>query len=135
MVEPADPRGPERRRVAYADDDEALLFLLRRQLELRGWRVTTFARGEELVDALRARPACFDLVITDLHMPGMSGLDVARAALDLEPRLAVVLFTGHDSEFVRERALAEGIREVVRKPDAAEDFDVVVAALVAHAPS
>ncbi|MEZ5706904.1 MAG: ATP-binding protein [Burkholderiaceae bacterium] len=77
---------PPRRHVLYLDDDDTLVFLVRRLLERRGFVVTSFTDQNEAIDAVRARPDAFDLLMTDFNMPGMSGLDVAKAVLAINPR-------------------------------------------------
>ena len=62
-------------RILYLDDEEPLVFLMRRMLEHLGYRVAGFTRSDEALAAFNAAPAEFDLVMTDMSMPGMSGVD------------------------------------------------------------
>ena len=79
------------RHIIYLDDDEALVFLVKRLLERRGYRVSAFGNQRAALDALRADPAAVDLMLTDYNMPGMSGLDVARVALTIHADLPVAI--------------------------------------------
>lgn len=109
-------------RVLYLDDDESLVFLVERLLERRGVRVSAFTDQLSALEALRADPARFDLVVTDYNMPGMSGLDVAREVRAIRADLPVAVASGFVDEALRTQAGAAGVREVVFKADVAEDL-------------
>jgi len=125
----ADAPTTEPRHILYLDDDDTLVFLVRRLLERRGYRVTTFTDQAEAIDAVRANPQAFDLLLTDFNMPGMSGLDVAKAVLALSPSLPVAVASGYITDELQAQALDAGVREVVFKTDAVEAFCEVVARL------
>ncbi len=108
--------------ILYLDDDEALVFLIRRLLERRGFRISGYTDQQEALAALRADPAGFDLVVTDYNMPGMSGLDVARAVRAIRADLPVAVASGFVDEALRAQAGAAGVRELIFKADAAEDL-------------
>ena len=116
--------------ILYLDDDDTLVFLVRRLLQRRGYTVTAFTDQQEAIEAVRAQPDTFDLFMTDFNMPGMSGLDVARAVLAISPSLPVAVASGYITDELQAEAVAAGVREVVFKTDAVEDFCGVVARLV-----
>ena len=116
--------------VLYLDDDDTLVFLVRRLLERRGFRVTAFTSQSDAIEAVRADPQAFDLLLTDYNMPGMSGLDVARTVLALQPSLTVAVASGYITDEMQAEAKAAGVREVVFKTDAVETFCEVVSRLV-----
>ncbi|MGC4367873.1 hybrid sensor histidine kinase/response regulator [Hydrogenophaga sp. R2] len=116
--------------VLYLDDDDTLVFLVRRLLERRGFRVTAFTAQNDAIEAVRAAPGQFDLLLTDFNMPGMSGLEVARAVLAIEPSLTVAVASGYITDEMQAEARAAGVREVVFKTDAVETFCEVVSRLV-----
>ena len=118
------------RHILYLDDDDTLVFLVRRLLERRGYRVTAFTDQAQAIDAVRENPEGFDLLMTDYNMPGMSGLDVAKAVLALSPALPVAVASGYITDELQSQALAAGVREVVFKTDAVETFCEVVSRLV-----
>lgn len=120
--------------VLYLDDDDTLVFLVRRLLERRGYRVTGMLSQDEAIQAVRDNPNGFDLLLTDYNMPGMSGLDVARAVLAINPALPVAVASGYITDELQADALAAGVREVVFKTDAVEAFCEVVARLVRSEP-
>ena len=116
--------------VLYLDDDDTLVFLVRRLLQRRGYEVSAFCDQKEAIDAVRANPQGFDLLLTDYNMPGMSGIDVAREVLAINPRLTVAVASGYINEELEQKAAAVGVREVVFKTDAIESFCDVVQRLV-----
>ncbi len=116
--------------ILYLDDDDTLVFLVRRLLERRGYRVTALSVQADALAALRDQPGEFALLLTDYNMPGMSGLEVAREALALDPRLPVAVASGYITDELQAEARAAGVREVVFKTDAVEQFCEIVARLV-----
>lgn len=117
--------------ILYLDDDETLVFLVSRLLERRGYRVAAFVQQEQAIAAVRTDPEAYALLLTDFNMPGMSGLDVAREALAISPRLNVAVASGYITEELQAEAQAIGVREVIFKTDAVEDFCDVVGRLIA----
>jgi two-component system cell cycle sensor histidine kinase/response regulator CckA len=109
-------------RILYLDDDEALVFLVTRMLERRGYRVTGLSDQKQALDLVRGSEHAFDLVITDYNMPGMSGLDFAREARRIRPDLTVALITGYITEGLQKEAADSGVTEVLFKPNVVEEF-------------
>lgn len=126
----ADAPPADQPHILYLDDDDTLVFLVRRLLERRGYRVTSFTDQQLAVKAVREQPEAFQLLLTDYNMPGMSGLDVARAVLAINPKLPVAVASGYITDELQAEAKTAGVREVVFKTDAVEAFCEVVARLV-----
>ena len=112
---PAAPAPGHGEQVLYVDDDPVLAITVESLLQRAGWRVHTCAGGAEALALLQADPAAFDLVVTDYNMPGMSGLDLAAALLELRADLPVVVTSGHVSEELLARADALQVRHVMLK--------------------
>ncbi len=101
-------------RILIVDDEEELVSALRERLNLRGFQaqgVTTGAAALELIEE-----AAFDVVLLDIKMPGLGGLEVIRQIKDLRPRLQVVLLTGHGSVKSVEEGMALGAFDYLMKP-------------------
>jgi CheY-like chemotaxis protein len=132
---PAPAPSPQGRgqQVLYLDDDESLVLLVKRTLERNGYRVAGYTDSAEALRALAADPGRFDLVVTDYSMPGMSGLDVAREVARIRPGLPVAVTTGYITDELRERAPQAGVRELIYKPDSAEDLCETVQRLLEKA--
>jgi PAS domain S-box-containing protein len=107
--------------LLYVDDEPALVRVTERLLDRIGYRVTGFTEVADALAALRADPAQFDAVLTDLNMPRSSGLDVIREVLRLRPDMPIALMSGFATDEMEEHALALGCREVIRKPVSIED--------------
>jgi two-component system, cell cycle sensor histidine kinase and response regulator CckA len=113
-------------RILYLDDEEPLVFIVKRMLERLGHRVSGFTRPHEALAALDATPDGFDLVITDMSMPGMSGIEFTKAALAAHPGTFIVIASGYVDERETEKALAAGVRHVIRKPNTLDEMKQMV---------
>jgi len=87
--------GGEVERLLLVDDEEALVELVSLSLADLGYRVTCFTDPEKALAAFRSRPGDFDAVVSDLAMPQMSGLELARSLLEIRPDLPIVLASGY----------------------------------------
>ena len=120
-------------RILYLDDEEPLVFLMRRMLEHLGHRISAFTRAEDALAAFKETPDEFDLVLTDMSMPGMSGIEFAQSVLALRPGTLVVIATGHLQNKDIEKARAAGVREVIQKPNTLDEMARTVNRLLSQA--
>lgn len=120
------------RRVMYIDDEEALVYLMTRVLQKSGYQVAGFSDAEQALQALRERPRDFDVVVTDLSMPGMSGFHVARAIQEIRRELPVVVTSGYVRAEDRDTAREVGVRDLVLKPDTVEELARVLEKVFEH---
>jgi CheY-like chemotaxis protein len=109
-------------RVMYVDDDEALVFLVKRLLTRKGYAVTTFTNPKEALASLRANPQQYDLLVTDFNMPGYSGLDLLRDVRAIRPSLPVALASGYVTSDIERDALAAGARALIHKPNDVDEL-------------
>ncbi len=107
-------RGTER--VLFVDDEDHLVDVMGQVLSALGYRVTTVRQGLRALQMFRDNPGDFDLVITDMTMPDMTGADLAREILRLRPDMPVILCTGYSELISEEEALQMGIRRFLMKP-------------------
>ena len=82
--------------VLFVDDEEVLVELTKEFLELMGYVVTAHTSGQKALEEFTQTPNEFDFLITDLTMPGMSGLELIKAVTDVRPDLPVLLCTGYN---------------------------------------
>jgi PAS domain S-box-containing protein len=127
------PTRGEGQRVLYVDDEEALVYLTSRVLERMGYEVVGFSDPVAALETFRENPAGFDVVVTDLSMPGMSGFHFARALLQLRPDLAVLMTSGYVRPEDREEARALGVRELILKPDTIDELGLALARVLNQA--
>ena len=97
-----------------------------------GYEVTGFTDPREAIDALHQRVSEFDLVITDLNMPLISGVDLAVSCLQLRPGSPVILVSDFIEETIREEARSLGIRETLAKPFTAQSLAEAVHRVLAQ---
>lgn len=115
-------------RILVVDDEEGLRQSLAANLELEGYEVVEAENGLRAIELVREGD--FDLVITDIRMPGIDGLDTFRELRKIKPGLAVVMMTAFSLERLVAEALSEGVYTVVTKPfDIARIIDLIARAL------
>jgi DNA-binding NtrC family response regulator len=119
-------------RVMYVDDDEALVFLVKRVLTRKGYQVTTFTDPRQALATLQADSKCFDLMVTDYNMPGYSGVDLLRDVMALRPDLPVALASGYVTPDIEKEALAAGARALIHKPNDVDEMCATVQRLLAE---
>jgi len=107
-------RGSER--ILLVEDEELVIQMLEQTLEDIGYHVTPRTSSVEALKAFEARPDRFDLVITDMTMPNMTGAELAPRLLEIRPDIPIILCTGFNEMIDEKRAKAIGIREYVMKP-------------------
>jgi PAS domain S-box-containing protein len=129
----ADARG-HGEHVLYVDDEEALVYMTSRILERLGYRVTGFTDALQALEAFRARSADFDAVVTDLSMPGLPGLELARAIRRLRPDIPIVFTSGYvrpeDVPALHDLAPAD----LLLKPNTVTDLGPTLHRLLARHP-
>ena len=103
-------------RILLVDDEKPLTLLGQSALKDLGYAVTAASNAMEALELLRDNPDAFDLVITDLTMPGLTGFDFARQLLKAKPGLPIILMTGYSASLTAERVRALGLRELLLKP-------------------
>ena len=111
-------------RVLIVDDEIDVLELCERILQVKGYEVRTAHNGYEAVDL--AQDEQFDLLLTDIKMPGMSGLEIARALRKFDPGVICIAMTGYGTIDMVLEALKLGIDEFILKPFTPEELSVTV---------
>ena len=114
--------------ILLTEDDDAVRAFVARALSSDGHTVVETCDGEEGFDALRARAGDFDLVLSDIQMPFMDGIELARLVGQFYPNLPVVLMTGYADQ--RERAQGVNALDVVSKPFSLADIRNAVSSIL-----
>jgi DNA-binding NtrC family response regulator len=104
------------KKMLIVDDEETLTYSLYQSfiLEKKDYEVVTAASGEEASKKLAISP--YDLVITDISMPGMSGLELLSYIKEKYPKTEVIVITAYGSEEKKEESLQKGARYYIEKP-------------------
>jgi len=121
---PAEQATPES--VLLVEDDPATRGLLARHLRNCGYEVTALESAEQVVINAKERSAPYDVVISDVHLPGMSGIDLASFLLMQRPTQAIVLVTGDPDEALARDALSRGPVSYLLKPFELFELDAAV---------
>lgn len=100
--------------ILVVDDDRDNLGLIKHILELEGVEVHCASSGEEALPKITERT--FSLMITDLNMPGMNGLELSRKALEISPQMPIIMISGDISPEITRLAMEIGISKILAKP-------------------
>ncbi|PID77761.1 MAG: response regulator [Deltaproteobacteria bacterium] len=103
-----------KKRILLVDDEKEFVNTLGQRLELRGYQVKTAESGEECLDFYQ--PEMFDIVVLDLMMPGMNGIEVLSRLKRIEKEIPVILLTGHGSTKEGEEGIKMGAADYLMKP-------------------
>jgi CheY-like chemotaxis protein len=114
------PTGAET--VLVVDDEKFLTDMTQQMLERLGYRVETRTSPLEAIEAFSVNPGRYDALITDMTMPQMNGLSLAKRLLEIRPDLPILLCTGFSDQANEEKARTAGIREFAFKPLALNDL-------------
>jgi len=114
IAEESIPTGTER--ILFVDDEPALVKIGKQMLESLGYKVTGRTSSIEALGLFKAKADSFDLVITDMTMPNMTGDELARELIRIKPGIPVILCTGYSARINPQQAAAMGIRAFVLKP-------------------
>jgi len=109
-------------RVLLVDDEEVFVDALAKRMSRRGLQVETAENGEVALD--KASQASFDVVVLDLAMPGMDGIETLKKLRAANPDIQVLLLTGHGTVQSGVAAMKEGAADFLEKPC---DFDELLA--------
>ncbi|MDX9964069.1 response regulator [Desulfobacter postgatei] len=107
---------PGKEAVMLVDDETDILISQEKFLTSLGYKVSSFENGQSALQAFLNHPHSFDLIITDMTMPRISGDKLSREILKIKPDIPIILCTGYHETFTREVALELGIRKYVPKP-------------------
>ena len=108
------PTGHER--ILFVDDEQALVDIGRQMLEHLGYELITRTSSIEALELFKTEPDAFDLIITDMTMPNMTGDKLAKAMMKIRPDIPIILCTGFSERITEENAWEIGIRKLAMKP-------------------
>lgn len=109
-------------RILLVDDDQMIVDLMRTSLTDLGYQISAFSNSQQALHAFSAAPESFDLIITDMTMPKMTGMDLAKKILSIRQQTPIILCTGYSELITREKADAIGIKAFLSKPILREEL-------------
>jgi PAS domain S-box-containing protein len=108
------PKGNER--ILLADDEKLIVDMMQQMLESLGYQVTARTGSKEILELFRDRSQAYDLVITDMTMPNMTGLELSKELMGIRRDIPIILCTGFSETISEEIAKSFGIRGYLMKP-------------------
>ncbi len=102
--------------ILFVDDDEIILDVCERMLKRMGYRVVIAENGKDALNKFKSSNKTIDLLITDISMPYMTGIELAQKIFKLKPDIPVILFTGYKDVLISEKIKHIGIHEILTKP-------------------
>jgi PAS domain S-box-containing protein len=132
MAQPA-PTGAER--ILFVDDEPELVALSREILERLGYQVVTKNNGIDALQEFRERPNHFDVVVTDMTMPKMTGERLAHELIGIRPDIPIILCTGFNEQINEQKAKAIGIKAFLMKPLTVNQLAKTVRAVLEMKPT
>ena len=127
------PEGHEH--ILVVDDENIVTDINRQTLESLGYQVSAFTYSEKALEAFSARPELYDLVLTDMTMPQLNGLQFAEKILATRPDIPIILCTGFSDLITKEKVHAAGIRALIMKPVFRKDMALAIRKVLDQVPS
>jgi CheY-like chemotaxis protein len=118
------PTGNER--ILFVDDEESIVSLGRQRLERLGYIVEATTSPIEALALFQSKPDYFDLIITDMTMPDMTGDKLVKEILDIRPDTPIILCTGFSEKIDEKQAIKLGVADYIEKPFVQRDFAIKV---------
>jgi CheY-like chemotaxis protein len=128
------PEGGQER-ILFVDDEPTLLEIGSELLKRLGYQVTTSGNGHAALETFKARSDEFDLVITDMTMPGLTGDKLARELLQIRADLPVILCTGFGNAMLGRNACQTGVKAYLMKPFVLRDLAKTIRQVLQDGPS
>ncbi|MCP4670604.1 MAG: response regulator [Desulfobacula sp.] len=112
-------------KIMIVDDEEAIRLASKDFLERYGYKINAFKNGFEALKEFKNNPDDFDLVVTDLTMPRISGDKLAIELLAIRPDLPIILCTGYSEKMTKTKAKELGIKKYIQKPITNTDLTIL----------
>jgi PAS domain S-box-containing protein len=119
-----DATGTER--ILFVDDEETIVRMGKKMLEKLGYEVAGSTSGAEALKLFKAAPDQFDLVVTDMTMPHMTGDQLSGKLIEIRPDIPIILCSGFSEKMTEEAAKEIGIREFIMKPVSRQALSKVI---------
>jgi CheY-like chemotaxis protein len=113
-------------RILLVDDEEQVVQVTGEILQGLGYEVVGRSSPGDALELFYNAPDQFDLVLTDLTMPGVTGLELSERVKSLRPDIPIILFTGYSDHVSRDAAVAAGISEYCLKPISMRELSTVI---------
>ena len=126
QISAEEPLQNGRGRILFIDDEEVIADLGKKMLMKLGYEVEALTSSPEALELFRTQPDHFDLVMTDMTMPKMTGEKLAKEIMTIRPDIPMILCTGYSEQITEEKAKELGIKEFVMKPIRINDIATTI---------
>jgi len=116
--------------ILVVDDDELIAVMVKKMLEKLGYKIDICKTSIEALKTFRQKPEKYDLLISDLTMPDMTGLDLAKQIQNIRSEFPIIIITGYGDSLAIETRKKYGIKEVVNKPIILRNFASVIRSVI-----
>lgn len=113
-------------RILFVDDEEHIVLMTQQTLERLGYRATSRTSSVEALEVFKAKPDEYDLVITNMTMPKMTGVELAHSLKKIRPNIPVIICTEHSPQINEEKAKNLGLATYVMKPIVNQDIATII---------
>lgn len=114
---------PEDKHIMVVDDNKELLSIMSQQLAEVGFNIHSFSSSDKAFRSYSESPDGYDLIITDMTMPGLTGAELAKKVMDITPHQPIFLYTGYSEKIDEVKTLQYGIKRYFEKP---VDIDLLI---------
>lgn len=121
--------------ILFLDDEPTIASWGQQILARLGYDVASFSRSNDALDAFRKAPDRFDLVVTDMVMPHMTGDFLASQILSIRPDMPIIMFTGYSEKAMGKNAIQQGVKAILSKPLAASKLARAIRRVLDNPPS
>ena len=108
--------------ILFIDDDELIVNIGKNMLEHLGYQVVSERNPVKALEIFKERPEGFDLIITDMTMPKMTGTAVAEKIMKIRAYIPIIICTGYSDQINEEKAKRMGIKKLIMKPFVMRDL-------------
>ncbi|MCP4745303.1 MAG: response regulator [Desulfobacteraceae bacterium] len=112
--------------ILFVDDEIAITQMGQQMLERLGYKVTVSNNSLEALDIIRNSPDLFDLVLSDMTMPKLTGDKFAKEVMSIRKDMPIILCTGYSDQIDQQRALSQGVHALLEKPIVKHELDSVI---------
>ncbi|MCK5311727.1 MAG: response regulator, partial [Desulfobacteraceae bacterium] len=113
-------------KIMVVDDEEDIRIIVQQFLEDLGYSVTTFENGVKAFETFKKDPDQYNLIVTDMTMPHMSGDELTQKILEFRPGTPIIICTGYNERLTEIQALKMGVKKYLQKPLSNETLAVLI---------
>jgi CheY-like chemotaxis protein len=111
-----------KKRILYIEDEQIVIKVTKQILEYLGFEVDVLIQSHQAISLLKTQSDDYDLIITDMNMPHMNGIELSKILLEIRPDITIILCTGSGNAIDEEEIKGLGIKGILPKPFMIKDI-------------